>query len=50
MTKKNIYFKIPIGENGTSYYNTVKQAIRSNNPYRRIEILKARVYVDDATK
>ena len=46
-TRKMLYFKIPQGENYTSYYNLVKQDLRSNNPYRRIEIIKARVYVDD---
>jgi len=44
--KKVLYFKIPQGENNTSYYNIVKQDLRSNNPYRRIEIIKARVYVE----
>ena len=45
-TRKMLYFKIPQGENYTSYYNLVKQDLRSNNPYRRIEIIKARVYIE----
>ena len=44
-SKKVLYFKIPLGETYSSYYNFVKQDVRSNNPYRRVEITKARVYV-----
>ena len=36
-----------MGENKTSYYNYVKQEMRSKNPYRRVEIKKARVYVEE---
>ena len=45
-SRKVLYFKIPQGETRTSYYNLVKQDLRSNNPYRRIEITRARVYVE----
>ena len=45
--KKKLFFKIPMGENKTSYYNYVKQEMRSKNPYRRVEIKKARVYVEE---
>ena len=46
-TRKEIYFKIPLGENKTSYSNKIKKEIRSRNPYRRIEINKARVKVEE---
>ena len=45
-SRKMLYFKIPQGETRSSYYNLVKQDLRSNNPYRRVEITKARVYVE----
>ncbi len=47
ISKKKIYSKIPMGENQTSYLDTVKKALRSNNPYRRIEIITARVYAEE---
>ena len=43
MTRKKIYSKIPMGETYTSYLDNVRKALRSNNPYRRIEIIEARV-------
>jgi len=46
-TRKEIYFKIPLGENKTSYSDKMKKEIRSRNPYRRIEIEKARVKVEE---
>ena len=45
-SRKVLYFKIPQEETYSSYYNLVKQDLRSNNPYRRIEITKARVYAE----
>ena len=45
-TKKEIYFKIPLGDNATSYSDKIKKEIRSRNPYRRIEINQARVQVE----
>ena len=45
-SRRVLYFKIPLGETYSSYYNLVRQDLSSNNPYRRIEITKARVYVE----
>ena len=45
-TRKEIYFKIPLGHNQTSYADKMKKEIRSKNPYRRVEITKARVKVE----
>ena len=47
VSKRRVYSKIPMGENQTSYLDTVRKALRSNNPYRRIEIVTARVYVEE---
>ena len=47
VTKKKVYSKIPMGETESSYMDTVRKALRSNNPYRRIEIITARVYVEE---
>ena len=44
VTRKKIYSKIPMGETKSSYMDNVRKALRSNNPYRRIEIVEARVY------
>ena len=43
--KKDLFYKIPIGENASSFRNLVVKDLRSKNPFRRIEIKKARVYV-----
>ena len=45
-TRKEIFFKIPLGENKTSYSDKMRKEIRSRNPYRRIEINQARVKVE----
>ena len=42
-TRKEIYFKIPLGDNKTSYSDKMRKEIRSRNPYRRIEINQVRV-------
>ena len=47
VSKRKVYSKIPMGENQTSYLDTVRKALRSNNPYRRVEIITARVYVEE---
>ena len=47
VSKRRVYSKIPMGENQTSYLDTVRKALRSNNPYRRIEIVTARVYAEE---
>ena len=44
VTRKKIYSKIPMGETKSSYMDNVRKSLRSNNPYRRIEIVEARVY------
>ena len=43
--KRDLFFKIPLGENSSSFRNQVVKELRSKNPFRRIEIKKARVYV-----
>ena len=47
ISRKKLYSKIPMGETQSSYTDTVRKALRSNNPYRRIEIITARVYAED---
>ena len=47
VTKKKVYSKIPMGETESSYMDTVRKSLRSNNPYRRIEIITARVYAEE---
>ena len=47
VTRKRMYSKIPMGQTKSSYMDTVRKALRSNNPYRRVEIEKARVYSDE---
>ena len=47
ISRKKIYSKIPMGDNKTSYLDTVRKSLRSNNPYRRIEIITARVHAED---
>ena len=49
-TKKKIYSKIPRGDNKTSYTDKFRKDLRSYNPYRRVEIIKARVYSNDSFK
>ena len=46
-SRKKLYFKIPAGLTESDYTRQIKKALRSNNPYRRIEISKARVYAYD---
>jgi len=48
VTKKKVFSKIPKGENKTSYTDRFRKEVRSYNPYRRVEISKARIYSDDS--
>ena len=36
--KKDLFYKIPVGENASSFRNLVVKDLRSKNPFRRIEI------------
>ena len=46
-TKRKLYSKIPLGDNQTGYSDRVRKDLRSDNPYRRVEIIKARVYLNE---
>ena len=46
-TKRKLYSKIPLGDNQTGYSDRMRKDLRSDNPYRRVEIIKARVYLNE---
>ena len=46
-TKRKLYSKIPLGDNKNGYSDRVRKELRSDNPYRRVEIIKARVYINE---
>ncbi|MAV64165.1 MAG: hypothetical protein CMG00_03120 [Candidatus Marinimicrobia bacterium] len=50
VSRKKVFLKIPRGETKSSYYDKVKKDLNSYNPYRRTEIIKARVYNDENFK
>ena len=47
VTRKRMYSKIPMGQTKSSYMDTVRKALRSNNPYRRVEIEMVRVVASE---
>ena len=49
-TKRKLYSKIPLGDNKTGYSDRVRKDLRSDNPYRRVEIIKARVYINESNE